>query len=306
MTSVLERADVARGAIDEYEAFAALIEPLDAAAWDTPTRCTGFLVRDVAGHVVGSRRRRRYAAFPAAATPKRKPPRCAATRRPRSRLGSAPRSASIQPLLDALDDDMWNGPSGVPDLTFGRGVLTLWYDAFVHADDIRAALGRPSATRRRRRGQRRVPRRRADHPRLGPGHAHTRRHPSSRRERRRTRDHRRPDAVRARRDRPRRPRDDGPGSRTSVSTEPVAQPDQAQTDASLPVRTTRSRAVSTLLVVDEAGRRSQGLDRDLGLDAVTGRSGRRSRWRGGAPAPRRGGAASAASPATMSPAPRAA
>jgi hypothetical protein len=23
-------------------------------------------------------------------------------------------------------------------------VLTLWYDAFVHADDIRAALGRPS------------------------------------------------------------------------------------------------------------------------------------------------------------------
>ena len=53
MTSVLERTDVARGAIDEYESFAALIESLDAAAWDAPTRCTGFLVRDVAGHVVG-------------------------------------------------------------------------------------------------------------------------------------------------------------------------------------------------------------------------------------------------------------
>jgi len=52
--------------------------------------------------------------------------------------------ASIQPLLDALDDDMWNGPSGVPDLSFGRGVLTLWYDAFVHGDDIRAAVGRGS------------------------------------------------------------------------------------------------------------------------------------------------------------------
>ena len=101
-------------------------------------------------------------AFPAAATPKRKPRRCAATRRPRSRPGCAPRSTSIQPLLDALDDDMWNGPSGVPDLTFGRGVLTLWYDAFVHADDIRAALGQPSATRRRPRRERRVPRRRAD------------------------------------------------------------------------------------------------------------------------------------------------
>jgi len=32
----------------------------------------------------------------------------------------------------------------VPDLTLGEGVLTLWYDAYVHADDIRAAVGRPS------------------------------------------------------------------------------------------------------------------------------------------------------------------
>ena len=43
-----------------------------------------------------------------------------------------------------IDDDAWNGPSGVPDLTLGDGVLTLWYDTFVHADDIRAAIGRPS------------------------------------------------------------------------------------------------------------------------------------------------------------------
>ena len=53
MSSVLERTDVARGALDEYEAFAALIESLDASAWEAPTRCTGFQVRDVAGHVVG-------------------------------------------------------------------------------------------------------------------------------------------------------------------------------------------------------------------------------------------------------------
>ena len=39
MHSILDRTDVARGALDEYEAFAALIEPLDAAAWDAPTRC---------------------------------------------------------------------------------------------------------------------------------------------------------------------------------------------------------------------------------------------------------------------------
>ena len=143
MTSVLERTDVARGAIAEYEAFAALIEPLDNAEWNAPTRCDGFLVRDVAGHVVGLAEDvakgvpgSRNAEEEAASVRGDSPAQVA------TRLRAA--IAAISPLLDALDDDMWNGPSGVPDLTFGRGVLTLWYDAFVHADDIRAALGRPS------------------------------------------------------------------------------------------------------------------------------------------------------------------
>jgi uncharacterized protein (TIGR03083 family) len=140
MSSVLERTDVARGAIEEYESFAALIDSLDATDWDAPTRCAGFLIRDVAGHVVGLAEDvargvpgSRNAEEEAASVRGDAPNQVAA------RLRAA--IASIQPLLDALDDDMWNGPSGVPDLTFGRGVLTLWYDAFVHADDIRAALG---------------------------------------------------------------------------------------------------------------------------------------------------------------------
>jgi len=141
MSSVLERTDVACGAIDEYASFAALIESLDALAWDAPTRCTGFLVRDVAGHVVGLAEDvargvpgSRNAEEEAASVRDDSPAQVAA------RLRAA--IASIQPLLDALDDDMWNGPSGVPDLSFGRGVLTLWYDAFVHADDVRAAIAR--------------------------------------------------------------------------------------------------------------------------------------------------------------------
>lgn len=143
MTAVLVRTDVARGVLDEYESFAALVESLDAEAWETPTRCTGFEVRDVAGHVIGlaedvvkgvpgSRNAEEEAASVRGDTPAQAAPRLRAV------------IESLRPLLDALDDDMWNGPSGVPDLTFGRGVLTLWYDAFVHADDIRAALGRPS------------------------------------------------------------------------------------------------------------------------------------------------------------------
>src|SRR5436190_1011298 len=50
----------------------------------------------------------------------------------------------ITALAEAADDEMWNGPSGVPDLTLGEGVLTLWFDTYVHADDIRAAIGRTS------------------------------------------------------------------------------------------------------------------------------------------------------------------
>ena len=51
---------------------------------------------------------------------------------------------TIAALAEAADDEMWNGPSGVPDLMLGEGVLTLWFDAYVHSDDIRAAIGRAS------------------------------------------------------------------------------------------------------------------------------------------------------------------
>ena len=51
-----------------------------------------------------------------------------------------------QQLLAAFDDDAWEAeaPAGVAP-TVGWGVESLWYDAWVHGDDIRAALGQPSA-----------------------------------------------------------------------------------------------------------------------------------------------------------------
>ena len=143
----------------------------------------------------------------------RKRPRCA-TNRPRApRRGLRTATATLRALVDAIDDDAWNGPSGVADLTLGEGVLTLWYDTYVHADDIRAAAGRTSV---RGDGSRRddcVPRGRAHREGLGSGDAGPRRSRPPRRERRRTGDHRGRAAVRARRDRSRRRRDDGPRSR---------------------------------------------------------------------------------------------
>jgi uncharacterized protein (TIGR03083 family) len=48
-------------------------------------------------------------------------------------------------LAPAFDDDAWNGPApgGIPG-TLGEGVEGLLFDTFVHAEDIRAATGRPS------------------------------------------------------------------------------------------------------------------------------------------------------------------
>lgn len=143
MTTTLDRTTTAQGLLAEYEAFAELVESLNDAEWARPTRCTNFEVRDVAGHVIG------LAEDVAAGVPGSRN----AEEEAASVRGDAPDKAAarlravidgVRPLLEGLDDAAWNGPSGVPDLSFGRGVLTLWYDAFVHADDIRAALGRES------------------------------------------------------------------------------------------------------------------------------------------------------------------
>ena len=52
-TTGLDRQTISSGLLTEYEAFAELLESLDDAQWHTPSRCEGFEVRDVAGHVVG-------------------------------------------------------------------------------------------------------------------------------------------------------------------------------------------------------------------------------------------------------------
>src|SRR6185436_10539354 len=121
----------------EYESFAALVESLDTKAWARPTRCTGFEVRDVAGHVIGlaedvaagkpgSRNAEEEAASVRGDTPAQ------AAARLRAAL------ETITAIAAGADDAMWNAPIGVGDLTLGDGVLLLWYDAYVHADDIRA------------------------------------------------------------------------------------------------------------------------------------------------------------------------
>jgi uncharacterized protein (TIGR03083 family) len=142
-TTTLSRTHLSHGALAEYDAFADLIEGLTEKEWNAAARCAGWQARDVAGHVVG------LAEDTAAGVPgSRNADEEAASVRHESPAGAAARLrtavGSLRALLDVVDDDAWNGPSGVPDLTLGDGVLTLWYDTFIHADDVRSAVGRPS------------------------------------------------------------------------------------------------------------------------------------------------------------------
>jgi uncharacterized protein (TIGR03083 family) len=142
-TLTLSRPRISEGAAAEYKAFAELIASLTDAEWNAATRCEGWQVRDVAGHVIGlaedvaSGVPGSRTADEEAASVRFESPSAAAAR---LRAALAPISA----LLDVLDDATWSSPSPAPDLTFGEGVLTLWYDTFVHGDDIRAAAGRPA------------------------------------------------------------------------------------------------------------------------------------------------------------------
>jgi uncharacterized protein (TIGR03083 family) len=50
-----------------------------------------------------------------------------------------------QDMLPGFDDASWSAPApGGYEGTLGDGVEALWFDFFMHADDIRAAIGRPS------------------------------------------------------------------------------------------------------------------------------------------------------------------
>jgi uncharacterized protein (TIGR03083 family) len=137
----LTRPPVVRGLATEYVAFADLVAGLSNAQWRTATRCSGWQVRDVAGHVTGNAVDSADGTIGA-----RTPDEQARALRDGTpaEVAAVLRIAAgrLESFLQRLDDATWDAPSPVPGRTIGNGVLTLWYDAYVHADDIRTALGR--------------------------------------------------------------------------------------------------------------------------------------------------------------------
>jgi uncharacterized protein (TIGR03083 family) len=140
MTVVFSNSDLANGLLGAYDGFAQMLGHLNRERWTTPTRCDGWEVRDVAGHVVGLA----HDAATGVARSRTPDEQAAALRdREPAELADQLRAtvASLRALVDALDDAAWNGPSGVPDVTLAKGVHGLWWDTYAHSDDIHAALG---------------------------------------------------------------------------------------------------------------------------------------------------------------------
>jgi uncharacterized protein (TIGR03083 family) len=141
MPIVLDHNDLAEGLLAEYESLAQLSESLDDAAWRTPTRCTGWEVRDAIGHVAalgadaaagnpGSRTADEQAAAMRDHTPAEIATHLRAT------------IVAMRALMEMFDDAAWDAPLGnVPGLTLAQGVQALWHDAYAHGEDARAALG---------------------------------------------------------------------------------------------------------------------------------------------------------------------
>jgi uncharacterized protein (TIGR03083 family) len=145
----LTRSETTPGLVAELDAFGDLIGPLDDDAWGRPTRCEGWAVGDVAAHVVGSIADvvsgRLDGLGTDAATARE-----VAERKGRSAAQVAEELRQVTKLAADLaatfDDAAWDMPApGGYEGTLGQGVEALWYDTYLHGDDIRAALGRSSA-----------------------------------------------------------------------------------------------------------------------------------------------------------------
>lgn len=140
---MLSREQVLQGTVDEWELFAELVAGLDEAQWAAPSRCEGWEIRDVAAHVVGTTADVLAGTFGQRTTADQA--RDGRHLSPREMAAEMRRvAAGLGPLLAVLDDAAWAAPSPAPDLSNGEGVLALWYDTWLHADDIRAAAGLPS------------------------------------------------------------------------------------------------------------------------------------------------------------------
>ncbi len=144
----LSRDELTTGTIEELETFGELVKSLSPEDLARPTRCDGWTVGDVAAHVIGTVVdivEGRLEGLGSPEVTKRE----VDERKGRSATELADELAgaakAAQDLLAVFDDAAWEGPSpGGYEGTLRHGIEAIYYDTFLHGDDILAAVGRPS------------------------------------------------------------------------------------------------------------------------------------------------------------------
>jgi uncharacterized protein (TIGR03083 family) len=132
----------------EYAAFSRLISGLTRDEWQAASRCQGWDAADIAGHVVGQLSDVVALRLDGLGSPE------VTGRQVDERRGKAPEELAEEldssletatALVSAFDDEAWAAPPpGGNVASLGFGLESLWFDTYLHADDIRSALGQTS------------------------------------------------------------------------------------------------------------------------------------------------------------------
>jgi uncharacterized protein (TIGR03083 family) len=145
----LDRATLLAGIPGEICAFGELVGSLGEDDLRAPSRCAGWCVADVTGHVIGTvvdiTQGRLDGQGTAAVNQRQAQERAGRTvRELTDELADA--GPVLCELLGSLPQEAWDGPAPTnADYTLRFAVEAIWYDAYLHGDDIRDALGLQSA-----------------------------------------------------------------------------------------------------------------------------------------------------------------
>lgn len=144
----LPREEVCKGLVSELEDFERLVRTLSPSELSTQSRCDGWAVADVIAHVAGTMTDVVEGRIEGQGTDE-VTERQVVERRGRSvdELATELHQAAeiAKAMLATFDDERWTAPMHAGfDFSLGVGVEALWYDAYVHGDDVRSAIGQPS------------------------------------------------------------------------------------------------------------------------------------------------------------------